>query len=81
MKLALRRLGRSIRGLLAFCNSHSLLSNGHTLRLLSHLLMQWKWNACCKDGHSAQLVSNIRPLALTLHVPHAGAHSSFVAED
>lgn len=29
-----------------FCSSHSLLSRGQTLRLLSHLLMQWKWNAC-----------------------------------
>ena len=29
-----------------FWNSQSLLSSGQTWRALSHLEMQWKWNAC-----------------------------------
>ena len=33
---------------LTFWNSQSLLSSGHTCRVLSHRLMQWKWNA--SDG-------------------------------
>ena len=31
-----------------FWNSHSLLSNGHTCRVLSQREMQWKWKACWK---------------------------------
>ncbi len=31
-----------------FWNSQSLLSSGQTWRALSHLEMQWKWNACCE---------------------------------
>lgn len=29
---------------------HSLLSSGHTCLVLSHLEMQWKWNACYPSG-------------------------------
>lgn len=28
------------------CSSHSRLSRGQTLRVLSQREMQWKWNAC-----------------------------------
>lgn len=31
-----------------FWNSHSLLSSGHTWRVLSQREMQWKWKACWK---------------------------------
>lgn len=35
-----------------FWNSHSLLSSGHTCRVLSQREMQWKWKACWKKRYT-----------------------------
>lgn len=75
-----------------FCNSHSLLSKGHTLRVFNQREIQWKWNACYFDGRGAvvnrkeqeyavnkerSLLQNVQ---LTLQIPHAALHSSEVAD-
>jgi hypothetical protein len=64
-----------------FWNSQSLLSSGQTWRALSHLEMQWKWNACCMRV-SSRVAKGGQPRqrSPTLQIPQATVHSSLVAD-
>jgi len=53
-----------------FWNSQSLLSNGHTCRVLSHLEMQWKWKAWLQIPHATVHSSLVAEAWLAWHSIH-----------
>jgi len=60
-----------------FWNSHSLLSSGHTWRVLSQREMQWKWKACWKRKSKSHHPSEHTHVSRckNYHTKHRGKNS------